>query len=155
MITPVIHFDHHQFSHDWKDKTAAEIVEASEKLRIAVKEATDYRWDNEHFVFQATDGRPGLNIQFAADGTGGVISCWSSRTQGAIGDLVIGEPGTETRAKLVETLSEWADQAVQGKALCSDCHKWVDAFKHFDFAGTVCLHCFNPKRHLPPDTSGS
>jgi hypothetical protein len=155
MITPFIHFDYQQFAYDWSELTASKIIEESERLRIAVKQATDYVWDNTHFILETSSGQAGLIIQFASDDEGGIIECWSARTRCSIDCLRIGEPGTETRKKLVESLEEWADQAAKGKAYCCECHKWVDAFKTFGFAGSACVTCYNPKKHLPPDTSGS
>lgn len=155
MITPYIYFSSQQFSHDWADLSAVQIVEAAAKLHESLKTAVNYPWDNTHFVLETSSGHAGLNLLFEPGINAGSIACWSSRTRCVVGDLDIGEPGTLTRTTLVETLSDWAEKAAQGKALCCECHKWVDAFKHFDYAGSVCMHCFNPKKHCRPDTSGS
>jgi hypothetical protein len=163
MITPFIYYSHNHFRPE-DNRSALAIYEESERLRLAVKAATGYSWDSTHFVFQTSGGQPGLFMTFATEEQGVepgekftdcVISCWSARTGCVIGEISLGRSGTQERKDAIELMQDWAEKAAVGKAFCGVCHKWVDAFKHYDFAGSVCLTCYNPKIHHAPDTSGT
>jgi hypothetical protein len=154
MVTPTIYFSYNHFREpEWIDLTAKQIAKKTNDLHIAVKAATEYSWDNTHFVLADSSGLPALKLQWDDDGN---LSVWSARTNCTIGEISAEawdscnvENKTPTRL-----LQDWADNAVKGMARCSECGRWVNAFKHYGYTGSVCLECYDPKKHKQPNTSG-
>ena len=151
MITPTIYFSYNHFREpEWNGLTAKQVAEKATAIRLAVKAATDYSWDNTHFVLEDSSGLPALKLQWDDDGN---LSCWSARTNCTVGDISATAWNNDTTAA-IKVLGEWADNAVKGMARCTDCGRWVNAFKRYGYTGSACLECYDPKKHKQPDTSG-
>jgi len=138
--TPVLYFDKYQIQH-WP-KNLKVLHEQMEALRIRVKEATGYTWDNCHYFITDVYGKPAISISFYSDG----VNLWSAVTGTSLGNL-------ETLDhKLIETFVE---EIQDGRDRCCQCEKWFSKpLKRYSYAGAVCPGCYNPKVHLTPDTSG-
>lgn len=151
MVTPIISFNHNHFTdREWVDQKAADIADIAEKLRVAVKQAIGYWPDNSNFIFEDAYGTPALKLHWEANAD---LSTWSVRTNCSTGNISAAE--WDANPKLaIENLKDWAEKAAKGMAVCSTCGKWVNAFKKYSYAGSVCLECFDPKKHKHPDTTG-
>ena len=154
MVTPFIYFSHTHFSHEWLKLSAVEVAVEAEKLREELALATDYPWGNTHFVLEASSGQPGLQLQWTNDGAhcDGSFGVWSARTNTAVVTVSAAEFDIDNRLTTAHLLEDWADKAAEGQIRCAECKNWSHTWKHFSYAGSVCLRCFNPKKHLPPDS---
>jgi hypothetical protein len=151
MIIPILSYGHTHFKLDCRDMNLVAIVAEAENLRKKVMEATNY--SRENFVLEDSNGRPALTLLWSSE-KDGTLSCWSVRTGLYIGAFKPEAWDEDNRDKLLNTLDEWCDKANQGMARCSECGQWVNAYKKYSYTGSVCLKCYNPKKHLPPDSSG-
>jgi hypothetical protein len=144
-FTPEISFNY--LAHrDWENKTILEIYKASENIRKAIKEATNYFWDNSHFYIRDISGIEVLQIGFYKD----CISFWNAKT----GDGILSINNKTVTHKDIKTIDELIENIHENKRLCLECGKWVSEGKRYSFAGFVCQDCYNPETHLPPDTRG-
>jgi hypothetical protein len=145
IMEPQIHFSTSDIR-KWEGKATYQLHEEMDSLRVKVRDASGYRWDNSHFFIDDGFGKPALKVLFYGDG----ISFWNARNGVAL--------DTFTRltwaADTSEAIREWVDKIEKGLTRCQDCKGWVKHINHFDFAGGVCDKCYNPKIHLPPDTRG-
>jgi len=144
MLEPQIHFDY--MHHDkWVGRNLKELHREMEGLRIRIKKATNYGWDNSQFFIDDMYGHPALSVQFSHYGT---ITFWNARNGCSI--ETFGKFGKEEAG----TVSDWIEKISEGLTQCNECKKWVKEYVHYSFAGAVCKKCYNPKKHLPPDTRG-
>jgi hypothetical protein len=152
MITPVVSFSHHHFI-EWLALTFKEMAAEAEKVRLALKVAIDYPWDNPQFVLEDSTGKPALTLLFDASSPAGTLTCWSVRTGCMIGTFTEDARKADPK-EFVCKIEDWANRASDGQARCAECGHWVIAFKKFDFTGSVCMDCYSPKKHHAPHTSG-
>lgn len=116
-----------------------------ESIRDKIGKACSYPWDNSHFYICDITGTPVLTVHVNGDS----LHLWAANGGHSIGEWSISALTKEQARKIVDEVSN-------GNFLCPDCGKWKDASKKktYSFAGAVCPKCYNPKRHLPPDTRG-
>jgi hypothetical protein len=124
----------------------AELEAESEKIRIKVKEATGYAWDNSHFMIDDSYGYPALSIMFG----GNSISVWNAKNRRSIGRLA----GDEFTKEHARTLEGWADKVQELLTRCNECKQWVKEgeWKAYSYAGAVCLSCYDSEKHQWPST---
>jgi hypothetical protein len=141
-LTPQVHFPYSAPDH-WKRDgiTLPQLAAALELLRVRVKQAANYSWDNSHFFIDDIYGHPALKIQTHGDGS---IGIWEANHNTAVGLF----------GSIPDDLGAMVGHAQQGEVLCHDCGQWVSEFRRFSFAGAACLTCYDPTKHLPPDTRG-
>lgn len=141
---PAIHFNWIEIER-WSEEGLPALYRHTERLRKALKKATDYTWDNSHFYIEDLFGKVVLTVQFHPE----LVSFWIYRT---------GVSAAMFNAKTLtaEALKDLVANASKNLTPCNACGKWIpnDKVKHYSFAGGVCPKCYNPKRHLPPDTRG-
>lgn len=143
-FTPQIHFSY-MAPWDWKRKGFSwlQIKDMLNEMRKAQKQALNYVWDNEHFYLDDLFGHPAIKFSIYSDGSG--IGLWNARTNSNIGSF----------KSFPDDIEVWLTRYIpEGYNKCNDCGKWVKEWKHYSFAGAVCLSCYDPTRHLPPDTRG-
>jgi len=140
-MVPHIQLTTHDFR-IFRGKTSMEIYLILEEVRIKVKKATNYGFDNTHFFYQD------LNIGVSPSG----FTAYSRKTGTFIDRLWFEERLFEQQD--VDLLSDWAHQVSMGQTYCRECQNWVLEFEPYSFAGAVCLKCYDPIKHLPPDTRG-
>ncbi len=147
---PQVHFSASTYS--WKWITLKALDEELEALNHRVKEASGYRWDNPHWFFDDSRGKPAIQFIICHNQKDGyVMSLWNAVTGTSIKESIKDPVWTPEHSKLIRGLSEKiADDLVQ----CLECGEWVPKYIHYSFAGAVCEKCYDPKKHLPPDTSG-
>ena len=142
---PEIHFDylHH---HGWKGVTLVDLDDIHNALREKVKDASGYYYDNSHFYIDDLCGHPALTVLFEPT----CISFWNAKTGRCIGGIL---DTTDTSLKLIDDMIH---NVSDGRDRCSECGVWQPSneMKSFGYAGVVCKNCYNPKKHLQPDTRG-
>lgn len=142
-ITPVVYIDRYNAEKfaGTDGETTSRLVEASEN---AMKRAVGYTWGNTHVYITNTAGRPVLQVQWSGD----YITFWFVATGVSVGGF---EQSKMTKAQMIELIDK-----AETHTRCQSCEKFVphDKVKHYSFAGGVCPKCYDPKKHLPPDTSG-
>jgi hypothetical protein len=143
-MTPILMFSQLDFEEWVKQKKDPFVLQKElECLRKAVKKATGYQWDNNHFLIE-DDYRGPQMIWSMYDGE---VHLWSFPFERSLGYHKLD-------STFMPFLKEALSQLRQGKMLCSDCRKWVKEYVSFSYAGAVCKRCYDPKKHLPPDTRG-
>ena len=150
MITPKIHFSYLD-TRAWVGKTHTELSKEMEALRVRVKEASGYPYDNSHFIIDDISGHPALTLLFSNNPDYPYLSVWSAINGVCIGEIGSGKKWTDKDSKTIE---DWVWHVNSGLTRCNECSKWVGHINHYSFAGGVCDDCYNPQKHLPPDTSG-
>lgn len=141
---PAIHYNY-TFLSSLAGKDGEEIAKQMEKVRGKAGKAVDYPWGNSHDYICDITGTPILTVHVSRDS----LHLWAVRGHHSIGEFSI--------AKMTKKLAEEImDKVADDKFLCPGCGKWIDVAKKktYSFAGAVCPKCYNPKKHLPPDTRG-
>lgn len=141
-VKPVIEIDINQVKY-FVGKDLKKLKKEMEELRLKVKKATGYTWDNSHFRL-TIHNKPVMNISFYTT----QISIYNHKTGDHIGDF--NKNFTMIDATV---LKDWALQLEKGLQRCLDCGKWVKEGKGYSYAGFVCNDCYDPGVHLPPDPS--
>ena len=146
-MEPQIHFNTNDVR-EWEGKAYSQLHKEMDSLRIKVRDASGYRWDNSHFYIDDGFGKPAIKVLFHDGG----ISFWNAINGVALATYC----GEMCVSGLVSAIQYWIDKIERGLAQCQECKGWVkcEAIHQFDFAGGVCDKCYNPKKHLPPDTRG-
>jgi hypothetical protein len=145
-MEPQIHFSNTEPSH-WTKKSLKELNKEMDALRIEIKNATKYTWDNTHFYIDSIFGRPALQVGFYEKD----ISFWNAETGTSMGSF---DKFTDEEYAKVR---DWIHHIEDREVMCCECEKWVPdktQGHHYSFAGFVCNKCYDPKVHLPPDTRG-
>lgn len=144
MFRPEIHFDH-LHHRQWIGKDLKDLDKEMNELRVKVRDATNYRWDNSHFFIDSYIAhKTALEVLFSPSS----ITFWNAVNGCAISGF------TEFGKEEAKQVSEWIKNITEGLTQCNECKKWVKEYTHYGFAGAVCEDCYDPNRHLPPDTSG-
>jgi hypothetical protein len=135
--------------------SAVAIAARMEDIRKKIKKHTNYIWDCQHFVVTDSKGRAALNVIFNVNGT---MSFLSARTNTMVGQFT-DELIDDHRQEVSDAIGEWAEKAADGMVRCSDCGRWVDIYHpviqvHYSYTSSVCNDCYNPKKHLSPNTNG-
>lgn len=141
---PAIHFDYLE-AEKWAGQDTTVLYQQMDHLRKKVKYATNYNWDNSHFYITSLFGKIILEVGFYPSS----FALWSYTSGIHIGSF---EPATITRAEIKNIVKQTTDN----KSPCYQCKQWIanEKLVRFGFTGGVCKKCYNPKVHLPPDTSG-
>lgn len=143
MFKPEIHFNYtHHYA--WIGADLNELYNEMEKLRIAVKKASNYYWDSSIFFINDLCGYPALKVLFSESS----ISFWNARNGCSLGTF------DTFGTKESKELDSYIANVSKGLTRCNVCKAWFKDFKSYSFAGAVCKDCYDPERHLPPDTSG-
>lgn len=147
-FTPLLVTDKYKVRQYWLGKSFTQLWEEADRLRVNVRDAADYRWDNGNFYISDIYGKLALQVGIY----NGSMSFWNARTSVAI-ESFEGETFTEQHCRKIE---DWIAHIEQNETQCNDCGKWIsnDEVKKYSFAGGVCKDCYNPVKHLPPDTRG-
>jgi hypothetical protein len=124
-------------------KSISELDNEMEILRYKVQKASGYLNANSHFRI-TMHGKPLMKIGFYT----GEISVWNFKT----GDALVTFKSDLTMVD-VTMLKDFCKKIEEGLQLCLECQKWVKEGKGYSYAGFVCWDCYNPKVHLPPDSS--
>jgi len=142
---PQIHFDylHHR---KWRGITLVDLHNIHEALRENVKEASNYFYDNSHFYIDDLCGKPALTVLFELT----CITFWNAKTGRCIGSIM---DTTDTSLKIID---EMISKVSDGMDKCHECGTWQPSneMESYSYAGVVCKKCYNPKKHLQPDTRG-
>ena len=145
-MEPQIHYGNSE-PRFWVGKSTKELYDEMEKLRIAVKNASGYTWDNSQFFIDDGCGHVALTVLFMEK----EISFWNEKTGSTMGSFV-GVFSQEDYDRVREWIRNIEDDLVK----CNECDAWVKKEKgHFySWAGFVCNKCYDPKVHVGPDTRG-
>jgi|SRR5215471_4456911 len=148
---PQIHFNYLEPA-TWLGRSTKELRLEMEALRRQIKDAVGYQWDSTHFYIDNIYGRPALQIDFYDREE--AIPAWNALNGRAI-HMPAAPEGIITK-EIVKALSEAQHKVTEGFTQCNVCYEWIsaEAMNPFSFAGAVCDGCYDPKRHLPPDTRG-
>ena len=139
---PQIHFKYSQME-SWRRRGVklADLARELEALRIRIKEAAGYFWDNSHFYINDIFGKPAIELLVNDEG----ISMWEANHGTSIGHY----------EEIPENITEIINGKIaKGMVLCSDGDHWVSRFKKFSYAGAVCAEHFDSRHHKGPDSSG-
>lgn len=141
---PQIHFSYSTVVKWRKNKISlANLSKALEELRIRVKEASGYTWDNGHFFIDDVCGMPAIEFAVTADS----FSMWEANHNTSIGDFT----------SIPNDLSVMVNEHIAAGAVrCSECGGWFGEGKwvSYSFAGAVCNKDYDPAKHKGPDSSG-
>lgn len=139
------------------NQTLENLYSTLREKRIAIKEAFGYPFDNEYFFLSDITGNiyarfsiskiekskafPGPRYSYT-------LSLYDLSGQHHIGYFARTPSSTD--------LDTIADHIAKHRLRCDQCHEWRLAknLLTYSFAGTICKKCYNPKKHLPPDTRG-
>lgn len=138
---PQIHFSYSQLE-KWRDRkvSMADLAKELDNLRIRMKEAAGYYWDNSHFYVDDIYGKPAIIFVVMDEG----ISMWEANHKTSIGNF----------DEIPEDIRQIIDHIAEGEVRCSEDGEWVKEFKRYSYAGAVCVAHFNPAKHKGPDSSG-
>ena len=134
----------------FEGKSFFELHKTFDEMRRLAKTITNYNWDNGHLFIGKVVDQLLIQISFHPDGSG--YSLWNKKTGTAL--------VTPTHAvkfwsdKDSEYLKNYADNIEAGYVQCLECSGWTKEWHHYSFAGAVCNEHYDPKVHVPPDTSG-
>lgn len=140
-VTPVIEIDIEEFRR-FIGMEMEEIYEKMDALRLKVKKAANYFWDNQQFRITIY-GKEVMNVSFFPN----FISVYHHEKGYHIEDF---KSFTLMDATI---LKDFAIKIDKGFKRCRSCGKWVMEGKPYSYAGFVCKECYNPEVHLPPDPS--
>lgn len=139
---PQIHFSYSQME-TWRRRGVklTDLAKELNDLRIRMKEAAGYFWDNSHFYVDDIYGKPAISFLVRDDG----IDMWEANHGTSLGDFA---EIPEDIARIIN------DHIAVGEVKCSEDGEWVKEFKRFSYTGAVCVKHFDPVRHKGPDSSG-
>lgn len=163
-MRPEIHFYKYE-TRDWEGERFDELYRKMDDLRRKVMEQTGYWMSNSHFFIDGVYGKPCLSVLFSDDS----ISFWNAKNDISIGsfmdirDVKADMKGAVTSSSILargrgftlemtELICHYCDKIDEGLTMCNVCHKWVKNYKSYSFAGAACLLCYDPNKHLPPDS---
>lgn len=137
---------------EWEGKKINQICLDMEKIRLKLKEAVNYTWDNSHFYITDIYGKLSITLLFSPDYG---INAWSYNTGAKI--ITQWNYNRKWTKKDTKELQDIVHHLEEGETQCQVCKNWFKTgdWKHYSFAGAVCNKDFDPRIHLPPDTSGS
>lgn len=129
-------------------KSFAELTAYFAALSNQLHASVGYQWSNQHIYVANIYGEMVLKLMASHDH----LSLWSAAS-GSRGRAL---PPILKWEELLTKMEEYITRITDGEFYCDSCRAWKPAghFKPYSFAGFVCSKCFDPKRHLPPDTSG-
>ncbi len=141
--TPELHFSY-LAAQTWRKRdglTLGQIAAELERLRVAAKTAVGYWADNTHFIFDDLYGHAAVIFQVYADTPH--VALWEANHGTWLGHFDDFPPD----------LAVWMnDHIAKGEVKCGECGQWIKEYVQYDFAGAVCQSCYDPKKHLPPDS---
>jgi hypothetical protein len=139
---------------DWIDKPFTELKQEMEDLFRKVKDAANYRWGNTHFFIGSFEGKPALKMLFMSDR----VSFWNTKDGKCVYLNGKGPAPEKVTKEFIAAVVVVINAVESGLKQCTSCYEWknpnVSKFTMYDFAGQACQECYNPKKHLPPDTRG-
>lgn len=126
-----------------------DMYEKLDILRVKVKQATGYRPDNQHYYFYDVGGV--LCLPFILTNTVNNIAISLYAWTGS--QYLFHYEDWELFKKMLPNI---LDKVSKGYLWCDVCNKWKKdySFQSYSYSGVVCKKCYNPKKHLPPDTKG-
>ena len=127
--------------HQWVSSGVSfrELDDAAKQLSRTISQTTPQGHPIRFYV--ARHAIPLLTLLFDREG----ISIWDIRGRS------LGSLHSLTKASLAE-LGEMLDNVLKGRSKCNDCGTWVSEGKTHSYAGFVCNNCYDPAKHLPPNT---
>jgi hypothetical protein len=149
MKTPYIYLDNEEVRM-WEGKTLSQLHEEHEHIAKEAKKAVGYPYDNTHYVLTGYTHEPQVKVLFSTDS----ISFWAFKSDRALKSVCL--TGTIWTRKDTEELRRSIEKVQCGYLQCGECNQWwkAERMKDYSFAGTVCPQCYDPAKHLPPDTRG-
>lgn len=138
----VLHFNQYELP-SWRGKlNALELY--IDKVSVPIVKATGQIASKCHTVLDNTSGQAALKLLVMR----GEITFWNVNSGATI--------ATFKDIPSSKEITEMLDNVDAGKDKCDMCGHWFQTkdMKSFSFAGIVCKKCYNPRKHLPPDTRG-
>jgi len=146
-MKPAIVFNISDLQRNFVGETFEDIYHQARDLHKALKQATGYTWDNQHWFIENMYGEVSLSLSLHNS------SASLYDTSGAkFVDTLCGG-GIFTEAHL-EQIKEALYEMANGRTKCNSCKKWANDYKKYSFAGSVCNDCYDPNKHKGPDTRG-
>ena len=95
--------------------------------------------------------RPTMSFLLHKDLNGDIVLHLWSFDEMSMGSVTITKDNLDW---VKETLKEYDSMLRDDRRRCNVCSKWFPAkdMHMYSFAGIVCETCYDPKKHLPPDT---
>ena len=126
-----------------------EFIADLEEVRLAVKAATNYKWDNSNMRMSNSSGTEFAfqlrkHTQFGIREAWHEISVWDSRGNTSIISFVISTSLDERKKQLVK-LMRLCSEFAAGEVHCHDCgklQKYEDIKNNRYFAGIYCDECW-------------
>ena len=123
-----------------------------EEIRKEIKHAACYFWDDLHLYLTDEYGRPAMKALISKT----TISIWDVKHSISLGDF---HSIAEYEAFFIQNRTykggpSGIEKLQNGLLPCNMCRQWIE-FKdghRYSYAGFVCKTCYDPKKHLPPDT---
>lgn len=144
-VVPVLEIDYMEPKR-WVGRTLVSIRDELEVLRVKAKSAVNYMWDNSHYRITDIYGQSSISFLVAVKD----FYMWSVSNKQWLPPFV----GNIFTSEAYSHITKFLDGLHEHKAYCLGCKTFVDEYKSYDFSGAVCLKCYDPKKHLPPDTRG-
>jgi hypothetical protein len=132
----------------WEGKTLSQLHEEHEHIAKEAKKAVGYPFDNTHYMLTGYSHEPLITVLFGTNG----MSFWAYKSGRA---LSLSPEGKWTH-KDTEELRQSLEHVQCGYLQCGGCNGWwkAERMKEYSFAGSVCPECYDPAKHLPPNTRG-
>lgn len=148
---PAIHFAYSYFRHIPKEITTEDMFNSAQKIHANLQKATGYTWGNDHFYIDDICGRPTMKIGFYAD----QFTFWAVHNGQTI-ITIDNNAWMNFRSITISEIDDCISNLSKGLGKCLECYKWFpnDKLKSYSYTGIVCKKCYDPSRHLPPDSSG-
>jgi|WetSurSiteA1Bulk_404760.scaffolds.fasta_scaffold00108_33 hypothetical protein len=145
---PVIYFE--KYLNGWVEKTIPELHEEITKLKDDLCKVCKHLYSvNVKVLITGIYGRPCIQVGVYNN----AISFWNYTTGAAITSFS-SEEWDSDREGYIERVKSWVKYIDEGLNFCQVCGYWKKDHHQFGFAGSACDMCYDPKIHLPPDTSG-
>lgn len=142
-MRPAIIFDYMEVE-KWEKWSADHLYAEMSNLEKQLCKNINAFYCNVDFYIANICGKVCITVLFSSS----CISLWNYENGISIGDF------PKLEAKEIRDIIK---KVSAHKTKCNDCGEWIDNHKiiNYSFAGGVCKKCYDPKKHLPPDTSGT
>lgn len=138
--TPIVSLNYLDFLRH-ADHPVADLVKEMERIRVAVKKATGYYWDNAHWRVSDIYGREYSFQVYNRPNGCGVITLWDYTGHNAICEFALTADKAQ-RYEAFKTALKAAERWSNGEYQCAGCNQW---FKKpcagTIYAGQYCPTC--------------